>query len=164
MNFSFDKIKYLFQIPLEWFKNIHERIFNAYGTNFITVKQGYYNGLEVGIDEETFSSAVNEVVNIPDLPTSFVTSVNGQDGDVDLGPIVNTVNGIEPTNGNVNVTFGSLPDVQNITSFDIAFVNDVYWDGTKIVIESVTLHIANGLVDGYTTNNNRYINTVQYNP
>lgn len=161
MNFSFDKIKYLFQIPLEWFKNIHERIFNAYGTNFITVKQGYYNGLEVGIDEQSFSAAVNEVVT---LPTSFVTSVNGQDGDVDLGPIVNTVNGIEPTNGNVNVTFGSLPDVQNITSFDIAFVNDVYWDGTRIVIESVTLHITNGLVNGYTVNNNRYINTTQYNP
>ena len=163
MNFSFDKIKYLFQIPIEWFKSIHERIFNAYGTNFITVKQGYYNGLEVGIDEETFSSAVNEVVNI-DLPTSFVTSVNGQDGAVDLGPIVNTVNGIEPTNGNVNVTFGSLPDVQNLISFDMDVVINVFWDGTRIVIESVTLHITNGLVNGYTVNNNKYINTIQYNP
>lgn len=162
MNFSFDKIKYLFQIPLEWFKNVQERIFNAYGTNFITVKQGYYNGLEVGIDEQSFSAAVNEV--IPPLPTSFVTSVNGENGDVTLGPIVNSVNGIEPSNGNVNVTFGNLPDIQNLPNTTLPIVVNVYWNGTQIVIESVTVTITNGLITSIADNNDNVINTVQFTP
>ena len=164
MNFSFDKVKYLFQIPLEWFKNIHERIFNAYGTNFITVKQGYYNGLEVGIDEETFSSAVNEVINIPALPTSIVTSVNGENGDVNLGPIVNSVNGIEPSDGNVNVTFQSLADIQNLPNTTLPIVVNVFWNGTQIVIESVSVTITKGLITSIVNNNNTVINTVQFTP
>ncbi len=59
-----DNIKYIFQIPLAWFKKIHDRVFNAYGTNFIVLKEGYYGGTEVGIDEGAFADAVNNATDL----------------------------------------------------------------------------------------------------
>lgn len=51
-------IKYIFEIPKYWFQTISNRVFNAYGSNFITVLEGYYGGLEIGIDEEQFNHHV----------------------------------------------------------------------------------------------------------
>ncbi len=42
---AWDNIKYLFQIPLGWFKAISNRVFKAYGTNFIVVKEGADGGM-----------------------------------------------------------------------------------------------------------------------
>jgi len=47
---DWEKIQYIFQIPISWYKKIHDRVFNAYGTNFIKVKEGYYGGMEIGLD------------------------------------------------------------------------------------------------------------------
>lgn len=58
MNLNWDGIKFLFQIPLEWFRKIHDRVFKAYGSGFLTVKEGYYGGTEIGIDDEAFAAAV----------------------------------------------------------------------------------------------------------
>lgn len=133
MNFSFDKIKYLFQIPLEWFKTIHERIFNAYGTNFIIVKQGYYNGLEVSIDEEVFSAAVNDVVNMSE---SYVKSVNGQTPD---------------DNGNVEIETLSPNDVLDILT-DTKVVNEDYLTNNQyVVMPELTDYVDNTLNDYSTT-------------
>lgn len=49
---NWEQIKYIFQIPISWYKKIHERVFNAYGTNFIKIKEGYYGGMEIGLDTE----------------------------------------------------------------------------------------------------------------
>ena len=58
MSVNWDSIKYIFQIPLKWYKSISDRVFNAYGSNFIVVKEGYYGGTEFGVDEDAFASEV----------------------------------------------------------------------------------------------------------
>ena len=61
---DFDSIKYIFQIPLEWYRKIHNRVFNAYGTNFLTVKEGAYGGTEFAIDSDGFAEEVKRVVDL----------------------------------------------------------------------------------------------------
>lgn len=39
MSFDWDNIKYIFQLPLEWFKATSDYLHGAYGTNFIQVKK-----------------------------------------------------------------------------------------------------------------------------
>ena len=55
MNINWDSIKYIFQIPLKWYEDIHKRVFNSYGSDFIVVKEGYYGGTEIGIDSDGFA-------------------------------------------------------------------------------------------------------------
>lgn len=100
-------IKYIFQIPLEWYKKIHNRVFNSYGTNFLIVREGAYGGTEIGIDSDGFKEEVNRSVN------GFVRSVNSVapdgNGDVDLGDIVHSVNSVAPDgNGDVIVDTGVM--------------------------------------------------------
>lgn len=59
MELNWDSIKYVFQIPLKWYKKIHDKLFKAYGSNFIRIRDGYYGGMEVGIDYEDFSDTVD---------------------------------------------------------------------------------------------------------
>lgn len=90
-----DNIKYIFQIPLAWFKKIHDRVFNAYGVNFIVVKDGYYGGAEIGIDEGAFSDAVNQAVDLSSL-SGAVKSVDNilpdANGNIDLSGSYVTLN------------------------------------------------------------------------
>ena len=58
MNINWNDIRYIFQLPLQWFKTISDKVFNAYGTNFLTIKDGMYGGMEFGIDEQVFANAV----------------------------------------------------------------------------------------------------------
>ena len=58
---NWENIKYLFQIPLEWFKSISDKVFKAYGNNFIVVKDGDYGAMEIDVDPDAFSNAVLEV-------------------------------------------------------------------------------------------------------
>ena len=132
---NWDGIRYIFQIPLKWFEAIHKRVFNAYGTNFLTVRKGYYGGTEIGIDTQGFSDAVallgygkvktvdgnepdeNGNVELSDV----VKSVNGElpdaNGDVDLGDIVNSVNGELPDE-NGDVDLGDIVHTVNGTAPD----------------------------------------------
>ena len=122
MNISWDNIKYLFQIPLEWFRKISNRVFNAYGSNFINVTEGYYGGLEIGIDIPEFADTVNSCLSgyvksvdsiTPDANgnvelTGLVKSVNQEtpnlSGDVEIDVGVKTINSNPPdANGNINI-------------------------------------------------------------
>ena len=63
MTFNWDNIKYLFQIPVEWFRVIHNKVFKAYGTNFIEVKEDDSDGgLHIDVNEELFKQMVDAVV------------------------------------------------------------------------------------------------------
>lgn len=56
MTFNWDNIKYIFQIPYEWFKSIHDRVFKAFGTNFIVVKEDPDSGgTWIDVDEDAFA-------------------------------------------------------------------------------------------------------------
>ena len=178
-----DDIKYIFQIPLSWFKKIHDRVFNAYGVNFLIVKEGYYGGAEIGIDEGAFGDAVNQAVNLsgmvksvndvgpdangnvtidmPDIPGRIVTTVNGQTGNVVLGNIVNSVNGIAPVNGNVqlgdivNSVNGIAPVNGNVQLSEISgiTIEDVaeYLDANSYQTQTdVTSYVQNEIQDFVT--------------
>lgn len=87
-------IKYIFQIPVSWYKKIHDRVFNAYGVNFIRVKEGdWYGGTEVGVDEDAFAEAVNQVVDLSGL-SGTVKSVDDilpdANGNVELSGVLRT--------------------------------------------------------------------------
>lgn len=81
---NWDSIKYIFQIPVEWYRKIHNRVFNAYGTNFLTVREGFYGGTEIGIDSDGFAAEVQRV-------SGTVKSVDDvepdEDGNVELNAV-----------------------------------------------------------------------------
>ena len=72
---DWDGIKYIFQIPLGWYRKIDNMVFHAYGSNFLTVREGYYGGLEIGIDNQGFSDAVGQ------LGYGKVKTVDGKEPD-----------------------------------------------------------------------------------
>ena len=91
---NWDNIKYLFQIPVDWFVGISKKVYNAYGTNFIVVRDGDEDGMHIDVDETLFEAAVKQYV--PD----YVKSVDGilpdEDGNVELSGYVKTVNNVTP--------------------------------------------------------------------
>lgn len=119
---TWDNIKYLFQIPLSWFKSIHDRVFGAYGTNFIVVKADENGATQIDVDEDSFTQAVRSIAtgsvtsvdDVPpdqngNVPLGAVKSVNEEtpdsNGNVEIDVGIKTVNNTQPDqNGNVNVT------------------------------------------------------------
>lgn len=81
---DFNAIKYIFQIPIEWYKKIHNRVFNAYGSNFLTVREGYYGGTEIGIDSDGFADEVKRVVDLSSVVKSVDNIDPDEDGNVQL--------------------------------------------------------------------------------
>ena len=74
---------------MSWYKTIHDRVFNAYGVNFIRVKDGdWYGGMEIGVDEDAFQQAVDRSLE------GIVRSVNGNtpdaNGNVELDNVLLT--------------------------------------------------------------------------
>lgn len=61
MTFNWDNIKYLFQVPLGWFKAVHDYLFGAYGTNFIVVKQDQDGAMQIDVDQDAFAQAVSNI-------------------------------------------------------------------------------------------------------
>lgn len=61
MKLNWDNIRSIFQIPRQWFQDVQRKLDNAYGTNFIRVKDGTDGGIEIAIDDETFAKAVTDI-------------------------------------------------------------------------------------------------------
>ena len=84
MEINWDSIKYIFQIPRDWFRYIHRKIHNAYGVLFIRVMDGEYGGMKIDIDKHVFKETVEDVINLDE----YVKSVNDvkpdKNGNVDL--------------------------------------------------------------------------------
>ncbi len=73
---SWDNIKYLFQIPVAWFRKIHDRVYKAYGVNFLTVNEGENGGTEFGVDENMFAQMVQAVAPTPTPTTGYTGNVD----------------------------------------------------------------------------------------
>ena len=166
MTMNWDNIKYLFQIPLEWFKAISNKVFRAYGTNFIRVRNGEEGAMNIDVDPDTFAQAVMNVTgggsgggtvksvdNIaPDangnVPLGAIRSINENvypdaNGNVDLGLGVASVNGIMPDQ-NGDVDLGTITySVNNITPDQNGNVNL----GTIVNTVNGTSPDANGNVE-----------------
>ena len=100
MSLNWDNIKYIFQIPFEWFMSIHNRVFGMYGTNFIVVREDEDGATQVDVDQDSFKQAVLNIAG------GGVKSVDGigpdLSGNVELSGYVLSVDGIKPDdNGNV---------------------------------------------------------------
>lgn len=84
MEINWDSIKYIFQVPKDWYSYIHRKIHNAYGTLFIRVLDGEYGGMKIDIDRDLFNEAVEDAVDLD----GYVKSVNNiepdENGNVDL--------------------------------------------------------------------------------
>ena len=84
MEINWDSIKYIFQIPRDWFRYIHRKIHNAYGVLFIRVMDGEYGGMKIDIDKQVFKETVEDAINLDE----YVKSVNDvkpdEKGNVDL--------------------------------------------------------------------------------
>lgn len=61
---NWENIKYIFQIPLAWYYKIHNKVFNAYGTNFIVVKDGDDDAMQIDVDEDSFKQAVHNAIDL----------------------------------------------------------------------------------------------------
>lgn len=48
---DFDECKSVFQVPRSWFAEIQDRVYNAYGVNFVQVNKGIQGGMEIGVDQ-----------------------------------------------------------------------------------------------------------------
>lgn len=71
---DWNNIKYIFQIPLSWFKAIHNRVFKAYGQNFIEVREAQDGATEIGVKEDMFAQMVQAYAP---AGGGTVTSVDG---------------------------------------------------------------------------------------
>ena len=114
MSFDWEKVKYIFQIPLEWFKSIHRRVFNAYGSNFIVVKEGQYGGMEIGLDTE----ALKDDIDLTGVVRSIDNTAPDGNGNIDLNGlgVVKKVNSVSPDqNGNVHIVVGNVDTVDHVT-------------------------------------------------
>lgn len=150
---DWDGIKYIFQIPISWYRKIHNMVFHAYGTNFLTVREGYYGGMEVGIDSDGFAAEVNRAVDL----SGYVKTVDGQkpdlNGNVQLSGIVKTIDEQEPDeNGNVDLSGyvktidGEEPDLSgniDLSDYYVTLDTDQTISGYKVFENVVTM--SNGL-------------------
>ena len=175
MTINWDSIRYIFQLPLKWYKDINDRVFNSYGTNFVVVKEGYYGGTEIGIDSDAFAQDVNAAVDL----SGYVKTVNStspdENGNVELSGFVETVNGMSPdANGNVELSGfvetvnGMSPDangnveLSGVTDNSLKVVTGVTWNGTQIAVTSQTWKIQDGRLTATTSNADTYIDTVPF--
>lgn len=157
MEINWDSIKYIFQIPRDWFRYIHRKIHNAYGALFIRVMDGEYGGMKIDIDKQVFKETVEDVINLDE----YVKSVNDvkpdKNGNVDLdanflkasdittpGIVVGTdykgeqtvcspnhKHNIKDVDGSIKTVNGNTPDKNgNVVIPSVQKVNDILPDDT----------------------------------
>ena len=109
MEINWDYIKYIFQIPREWFRYIHRKIHNAYGTLFIRVMDGEYGGMKIDIDKTIFKETVEDAINLDGYVKSVDDVAPDKNGNVKLEGYVKSVNDATPDeNGNVSLNANYL--------------------------------------------------------
>lgn len=124
MEINWDAIKYIFQIPKEWYSYIHKKIHNAYGTLFIRVMDGEYGGMKIDIDKQLFKEAVEDVAGLNEYVKSVDDITPDENGNVKLEGYVKSVSDIEPDeNGNVNLGENFL-EPSDITTLGIVVGTD----------------------------------------
>ena len=114
MEINWDSIKYIFQIPREWFRYIHRKIHNAYGTLFIRVMDGEYGGMKIDIDKTIFKETVEDAIGLEDYVKSVDDVTPDENGNVKLDGYVKSVDDVNPDeNGNVKLD-GYVKSVNDI--------------------------------------------------
>lgn len=146
---NWDSIKYIFQIPISWYKKIHNRVFNAYGSNFIIVREGYYGGTEIGIDSDGFEDEVKRI-------SGTVKSVDGvepdDDGNIELNAVTtDTTQTITANKTFQDASIGFSHDVQGSTTNVGDVSAGVSSGANQVTVEAVNGNNSSGItlsVDG----------------
>ena len=94
MEINWDAIKYIFQIPKDWYRYIHRKIHNAYGTLFIRVMDGEYGGMKIDIDKQAFKETVEDVIDLNGYVKSVDDISPDENGNVKLDGYVKSVSDI----------------------------------------------------------------------
>lgn len=151
MEINWDAIKYIFQIPKEWYSYIHKKIHNAYGTLFIRVMDGEYGGMKIDIDKQLFKEAVEDVAGLNEYVKSVDDITPDENGNVKLEGYVKKVSDIEPDeNGNVNLGENFL-EPTDITTVGIVVGTD--YKGEKTVCSPNHKHNVKDIVGAIKTVN-----------
>lgn len=151
MEINWDAIKYIFQIPKEWYSYIHKKIHNAYGTLFIRVMDGEYGGMKIDIDKQLFKEAVEDVAGLNEYVKSVDNITPDENGNVKLEGYVKKVSDIEPDeNGNVNLGENFL-EPTDITTVGIVVGTD--YKGEKTVCSPNHKHNVKDIVGAIKTVN-----------
>lgn len=131
MEINWDSIRYFFQIPREWFRYIHRKIHNAYGTLFIRVMDGEYGGMKIDIDKQAFKETVEDAIALDEYVKSVDDVTPDGNGNVKLEGYVKSVSGVEPDEtGNVDLDANFLAPT-DITTVGIVVGTD--YKGEKTV-------------------------------
>lgn len=151
---NWEKIQYIFQIPISWYKKIHDRVFNAYGTNFIKVKEGYYGGMEIGLDQDELDNYLNQL--------SVVKSVDGIypdiSGNVELSAVTltgdQTIYGTKTFASNVYLSSQpGLPEANSLALATVGHVNTFYarksHDHGNLNNDGTITNIGSGITKNY---------------
>lgn len=115
---NWENIKYIFQIPLAWYYKIHNKVFNAYGTNFIVVKDGDDDAMQIDVDEDSFKQAVHNAIDLSGVVQSVDGILPDVSGNVSLSGYVKTIDGISADeDGNIDLSdaYVTLSTDQTIT-------------------------------------------------
>lgn len=116
---NIDHIKTIFQIPLSWYIDTSRQVNNAYGVNFVTLKnQADFGGMEIGLDLDRLESWVKSLVG--EEGSGTVKFVDGRAPDVNG----NVSFELDPNrwlksdaNGNISfTTIVPVTSVDNITA------------------------------------------------
>lgn len=151
MELNWNSIKYIFQIPKEWYSYIHRKIHNAYGTLFIRVMDGEYGGMKIDIDPTLFKEAVEDVAGLNEYVKSVDDITPDENGNVKLEGYVKSVSDIEPDeNGNVNLGENFL-EPTDITTVGIVVGTD--YKGEKTVCSPNHKHNVKDIVGAIKTVN-----------
>lgn len=129
---DWDGIKYIFQIPISWYRKIHNMVFHAYGTNFLTVREGYYGGMEIGVDSNGFAAEVNRAVDL----SGYVTVDTDQTitGEKTFENVVNVSNGTAANDASIQVDNSGKLKIEQ---------------GTETIVETPKVTIANSTNTGH---------------
>lgn len=131
---NWENIRYIIQIPLDWYKKIHARVFGAYGTNFIVVKDGDDGAMQIDVDDDCFKQAVGAAVDLGDVVYSVDGHSPDSNGAVSFG-LSSSKWMKTDASGHVSTTDETpiaLPAGYTGQDSTFTVVTDVTWNGTTL--------------------------------
>lgn len=139
---NLDGIKYIFQIPLVWFKRVGEFVFRSYGGNLVQIRRDRNGAAEIFVDPD----------ELKDQATSLLNGVFWK-------PSGNTSGVVRNANGVISYINNSQ------SSQTLTVVTDVIWTGVKLQKKTKDVTIQYGIITSISAESTADIDTaVTYNP
>lgn len=89
MVINLDNIKYIFQIPLQWYKRVHNACFKTYGEDYVRIDATDDGTNIISLDTERLDETIEEKIDEKISELGDVKSVDGhtpdEDGNVSFG-------------------------------------------------------------------------------